>query len=443
MTTNTDNEAAFRQALLTSPGERQEVDYKAAVAFDNNTEFGLKLIKHILGMANTDGGWIVIGYEDGTLTPDPKHSTEVAAAYDSTSLTDAVNASVQRGQQVHLAVFMEKHTETQLIYPIIRVKGFERTPLICRSTKLASDTEEPILQVGKVYIRRPGAATSEIQSLPDWEDLLSRCVSQRRDEFLSEFADLFQRMTAGDATPDEDAKTKLNEWITEQRSISTTHEHLLHRGGYIESAQTFVRSRASEWTRQELQKAAILAKPHYRNALVPAQAGIEIRIGLTDRPMLPEYWYLKQDGSCYSSGLLREDYTPPSFSSSLGHPDKSLWFDLAILRIARELLDSARIYKELEIAPDEPYILSINHCGLEGRTIYASDPRYPSYTDLGRDSQVDCHLWQEEVTQDLITGRWLELTHTIANSLFSLFAFTEVPKELIHDIVRRNISLPP
>ena len=67
MTTAQSDEANFRKSLLTSPGERQDVEYKSSIPFDDNTAFGLRLVKHILGMANIGGGWIVIGYEDDTL----------------------------------------------------------------------------------------------------------------------------------------------------------------------------------------------------------------------------------------------------------------------------------------------------------------------------------------------------------------------------------------
>ena len=176
--------------MLTSPGERQGVDYKSAVPFDDSTEFGLKLVKHILGMANTGGGWIVIGYDDETLRPDPNHSLKIAATYDSTRLSDVVNRYVERGQSVRVSVYKETHQQSQQMHPIICVEEFERTPFICRSDKSVPDTNEQVLQSGKVYIRRPGAATSEIRTIADWDELLKRVVSQRRDEFLHEFAEL-------------------------------------------------------------------------------------------------------------------------------------------------------------------------------------------------------------------------------------------------------------
>ena len=120
MTTSADESAAFRQALLTSPGERQGVEYKSAIPFNDNTDFGLKLIKHILGMANTGGGRIVIGYDDDNLQPDPKHSEGIATTYDTTLLSQAVNSSIHRGQSIKLSVFKETHPETQLTHPEIQ-----------------------------------------------------------------------------------------------------------------------------------------------------------------------------------------------------------------------------------------------------------------------------------------------------------------------------------
>lgn len=201
MTTGSDPAAAFRLALLTSPGERQNVDYKAAVEFNSNSDFGLKLIRHVLGMANTGGGWIVIGYDDYTLQPDPNHTQAIAATYDMTPLSQAVDRCTQGDQPIRLAIFMQTHPTAQLPYPIIEVTSFNRTPFVCRSTKSAPSENTPILQYGKVYIRRPQAATSEIQTFPEWEDLIATCVSQRRGEFLAEFADLYRRMNTGVAIP--------------------------------------------------------------------------------------------------------------------------------------------------------------------------------------------------------------------------------------------------
>ena len=217
MTHEQPEEARFRRALLTSPGERQDVDYKASVAFAADDEFALKLIKHIQGMANNGGGWIIIGYDDKTLTPDGNHSADVAASYDPTILADAVNSTVERGQQIRLTVHQEQHPASGLPHPMIQVDGFERVPFVCRTNRAAADTGAQVLQQGKVYIRRPGAATSEVTTSHDWAELIDRCVQQRRDDFLIEFQDLFNRMTSSARTAPSRAAAGFYDWVDEVR----------------------------------------------------------------------------------------------------------------------------------------------------------------------------------------------------------------------------------
>lgn len=218
MTYTYSEENLFRQALLVSPGERQEVDYKGSVLLRPSDEFALKLVKHIQGMANSGGGWIVIGYNDKSLEPDSNHTSEVALSYEPTILSEMVNSFIVRGQQIKLTVFQEKHPVTDQNHPIIEINGFQRNPYVCRSTKRASDTNTEILQEGKVYLRRPSAATSEVKTPQDWQELIDRCVQQRRDELLAEFQDLFRRMTSPEVSTPTDAIDDFDTWIDQVRS---------------------------------------------------------------------------------------------------------------------------------------------------------------------------------------------------------------------------------
>ncbi|MFQ5860601.1 MAG: hypothetical protein ACE5IG_03515, partial [Dehalococcoidia bacterium] len=121
-----------------------------------------------------------------------------------------------RGQRVRVTVYFEVHPDTGLRYPIIQVEGFERLPCISRSDRAASDTREQILRQGAVYIRRPGAETAPVSTPQDWEDLINRCVRLRRDEFLTEFRELFERMTSP-AQPSSSAAEELSGWMEEMR----------------------------------------------------------------------------------------------------------------------------------------------------------------------------------------------------------------------------------
>ena len=63
---------------LEYPAETKDTDYKAAVKFDEQNDFVAKLVKHILGFANSGGGYIIIGFKekpDKSLEPDPRFLT--------------------------------------------------------------------------------------------------------------------------------------------------------------------------------------------------------------------------------------------------------------------------------------------------------------------------------------------------------------------------------
>ena len=213
------NAAAFRQRLLTHPGERQDVDYKASMAFGNDDSFSLKLIRHIQGMANAGGGWLIIGFvqaDNQNWLPDPSHTNQVCSSYDPTPLSQMVDSSLARGQRVKVTVYFEVHPSNGLQYPVIQVGGFERLPCICRSDRTASDTNERILHQGMVYLRRPNAETAPVSTPQDWEDLISRCVRLRRDEFLAEFRELFERMIST-PQPSRSATEELSTFMDEMR----------------------------------------------------------------------------------------------------------------------------------------------------------------------------------------------------------------------------------
>ena len=428
---NENDNALFRQSLLTSPGERQDVEYKASISFAANSEFDLKLVKHILGMANIGGGWIVIGHEDGTLQPDPNHSDDVTDTYDTTLLSAAVNKVIEHGQTVRLVVHKELNPRTRLTYPVIRVQGFERTPFICRSTK--PDNKKPVLQEGKVYIRRPGAETTEIQTSEDWDELLKRCVSQRRGEFLSEFADMARRMIAGDATPTPDAKAALENWMDRRKAASSMLQSLPDGNGYIEFAQMLVRPDGVEWRLVDLRRAAESARLPYvgwRDGLVVTQEGIEFNGELpawVPGSYLPKHWHIGKDGKFYASMLFSEDGS--------SNPTRVLYVDEAINRITGMVRKGTALYEALQIRPTDPYLLCVRHSGLADRSSSNLSDLYLHESHVAR---VEFHNLDQEVTLDSVKGGEIELISKIANSLFELFGFLNFSDNLIDRTVQQT-----
>lgn len=215
--------------------------------------------------------------------------------------------------------------------------------------------------------------------------------------------------------------------------------------GYIESGQRLIQPGKLEWNQHDLLLAAQRAE--LRNtgwpiglvlqrsgvAPVPTSDGIEARLGHYGSGQAEDFWYFRKDGSYYVSRLFEEDFETPPFTSSEGHPERSIWFDIRIWRIAEMFLHSATLYRELGIPPEEPYALAVNHRGLEAREFYVSTPR--RFVSRGRICRSPAATWTREVTQDYVTSNLKSLVGEVASGLFVLFDFAQVSQEVVDGIV--------
>jgi len=122
----------FVSSLLEYPEETAVTEYKSAIAFDSKAEFGAKLVKHILGQANTGGGYIVIGFQEdrnGKLLADPALTEDVSRSYETTRLSQSVDSFLSPGQRIELQV--HKVPFDGRIYPVISVQAFNESPYFC------------------------------------------------------------------------------------------------------------------------------------------------------------------------------------------------------------------------------------------------------------------------------------------------------------------------
>ncbi len=220
--------------------------------------------------------------------------------------------------------------------------------------------------------------------------------------------------------------------------------------GYIESGQRLVQTATREWSQAVLLAAAERAE--LRNtgwpiglvirqaglAPVPMPDGIEARLAHPRSGQIEDFWSLRKDGSYYVSRLFEEDFGPPSFTTSEGHPQRAMWFDVRIWRIAEVILHSAALYRELGIPPNDPYVLAVNHHGLEGREFYVSTPNRIVFR--GRICRSPSATWTKEVTQDYVTSNLKSLVGEVTSDLFVLFDFAQVKQEVVNGIVDEFLS---
>ena len=177
------------QILLEVATESKDVDYKAAVKFDEGTDFAAKLVKHILGFANSGGGHLIIGYKEQTdksLAPDPDLTEKIVASYDTTRLCQYINTYLSGQDRIKIKIYKEEFAGIR--YPIIRIYRFQDCPFVC--TKGCDSSESgggAILKKNKVYIRTDEAKTcvaATIEELPEWKQLIREMAIPRRETRL-------------------------------------------------------------------------------------------------------------------------------------------------------------------------------------------------------------------------------------------------------------------
>lgn len=159
------------EELLQGAQESDSLEFKGAMSWDNG------LIKDILAMANVqDGGRIVIGIEDKTLTRQGV-SQEQLDSFVPDIMMDRVGVFADP----HVSFTVDKvPDEAGLHFVVITVAPFARTPVIC-----AKDGAGNELQGGAIYYRsktrRPQSA--RVGNANDMRDIIERAVIQTMRHF--------------------------------------------------------------------------------------------------------------------------------------------------------------------------------------------------------------------------------------------------------------------
>ena len=205
--------------FLQHPTESVRVDYKAAVRFEEGSDFAIKLVKHCLGFANSGGGYLVVGFKEGTnglLIPDSALADAVSKSYEVTRLAQHVNSFILGQDSIELIVhkleFLGRH------YPIISIRAFTKRPLFCGKTVRSQDGSEEILRKGAVYIRTREAKTTVVAGPGDWDALIDACVVAHRDEFVQAQKALLDQYFKPVVTTDQNPSPM--QWIEDTRAAA-------------------------------------------------------------------------------------------------------------------------------------------------------------------------------------------------------------------------------
>ncbi len=121
-------------ALLETPVESDKTDYKSAIVFKEEDDFSIKLVKHILGFANSGGGHVIIGFREENpnriLRIDESLNDVVISSYEVTRLCQYVNSIL--GTQDRIDLTITKVSFKEKTFPCIYVSPFKKRPYFCK-----------------------------------------------------------------------------------------------------------------------------------------------------------------------------------------------------------------------------------------------------------------------------------------------------------------------
>lgn len=441
-----------RQALLLSPHEHSEVDYKAGVAFIKGEDFSFKIVKQILGMANAGGGFLVIGYPENT-GGQPEAgtvSTEVLNSYDVSTVASTVEKYKIGTEKISLKVIQEVHPTNGQVYPIIEIGSFKSRPFFSKSTIHSTvDKSKKILEENVLYIRVAGARTIKVAAPDEWDQLIDLCVQNKQAETLHRFSELMKEfgLPASGTTADSSLKKNSNAWIEEEREQAKAEAK---KAGFGFEGMEIVHSIDSDktWNIKDLlegMKASALKNtgwpigfvfhvPEYKPQ--PYKKGIRSIIAPDGKESF-DYWSLSEDGDFYFFRAYQED----SYKGDDEEKKRQLWFDTQIWRIAEALEHTTELYKVLGVNGITKVNLSIRFVGINHRDLKTS----PSSSRLlfpHKSGSEDVYEWSKIISIDGLNTTIDQNVVEISSGLFLLFEFTEISAPVIEGVIKEYRGLP-
>lgn len=159
--------------------ESKTLDYKGPCKWDeNDKEACCKLVKDILAMSNTGGGYLVVGVAETKgmfdyvgLSDDQLHSFE----------TSRINRFLQNYSDPPINCIVVKVPIYEQTYVVIGVPGFMETPHLCQK-----EFPNVLLSCG-LYVRTDNNESALVKSSADFRKIIERAVRNKEDALLESF----------------------------------------------------------------------------------------------------------------------------------------------------------------------------------------------------------------------------------------------------------------
>lgn len=433
--------------LLVDPREALDFEIKNWLDLQGSNDDKATFAKAVLALANHGGGFIALGLVETDMGVVEAHGRP--ATLDGYS-QDSINGIVKNycDPQFHCAMHIVPNPNGA-IFPVVIVPGGHRVPVRARRAGPNGNT----VQNNAIYVRKPGPSSETPQSAQDWEDLLARCLRNRRDEMFDQIRDLITGVVPQVEQPPEPAK--LDEWT---RASRERWEHLVEplpakTGPRFPFGRFGVSYEIDGQRRQialahlpDVLRRSVVRHTGWPPFWLPTRDGIApylldgaVECWLGGDSEIPseqrnaahsDFWRIHPDGLAY---ILR-GYDEDSMSANPGQdqiePGTTFDVTLPVWRLGEVLLQARSLAEHLFEGPATIKFV-VTYEGLSGRSLVSLNKRR--------------HVWERQVAhQDAITltthvdaqaidTNLPEIVHPLLSPLYALFDFFELPMQLVVD----------
>ena len=437
MTRRDDLEAALRD-----PNESLTFEYKRWLDLGSN-HGKATLAKAVIAMANAEGGFVVIGYEEEGDTlrsvPCPDGIPEITQ--------DLANGAVQRyaDPAIHVRVDWVKNGETGVRHPVVIVPADTGTPA------MAKRDCEGVLNQARIYVRKPGPRSEEPRTVEEWRDLLDRYVRRGRSNMLDAIRAIVEgRAEEADAQPDLQerlaafmaASAERHEALIDGASLPPTEPARMPMGRYeigfaFDGADevpslTSLRSRIDEAHRVKLTGwPAFLTMIRPEFGPFPSDGGIEAWLGrpvgehFREDAAHANFWRIAPEGLLYMASGYNED-------SSTDRVEPGTAFDLTlpVWRVGEAVLFARRLAATFEGV--ERIAARVRWSGLEGRALrtLTGTRGSMSYDRVSRTGEVTSQI---VTTPDQIDDTLPEVLRSLLAPVYEIFDFYDLPVRIVEE----------
>ena len=435
---------------LLDPREHLDFEVKNWLDLVNDNDAKANLAKAALALANHGGGLIILGM---TETANGVEEAEDRPATLDGYAQDLINGIVHHyaDPPFHCEVHVRPDPSGAL-FPIVVVPGGHRIPIRC---KRAGPNGQTITN-NAIYIRRPGPRSEVPQSAQDWNDLLGRCLTNRRDEMFDQIRALITGAVPAAAAPPQPARLDL--WIEQSLArwqvltgqlpaddparcphgymcfafeIDGTLRNLT--GAAFSEALRSAEVNFSGWPPFWYPTRAGIA-PYPVDGLVECWIGGDSDDGFGSHAAADsDFWRISPDGFAFLlRGYREDDLRGEAPGRAPVVPGTKLELTWPVSVTGEVLLYAESLARRLVEGP-AMVTLAARYTGLAGRSLFSLGGRRALY-DRRAARQEEITL-RTSVDIEAINPNLNEIVHPFLMPLYALFDFFDLPPAVVADVL--------